>query len=271
MANEEYILKHYRKIAKNFGLSGESTIQDQYIRQSEVKFFLTEIDTITQDNQNCTILDLGCGNGYLLEQIRLKYPKAQLFGVEFTPELCDLAQSRHLNNCEIIHGSIKDSSIVEKFTQQKFDIIITERVIINLLSWKQQRVALENISTWLNSGGHYLFSESFRDSLINLNRARSEFSLPQIEISKHNLYLTRRVERYLNRFNLFKTQTTLPETYLSTHFYMTRVVHFAIRPVGGRRKDSRFADFFNQALPPGVGDYSPILFFHYLKNKNSEK
>jgi ubiquinone/menaquinone biosynthesis C-methylase UbiE len=262
MANEAYILKHYKKVAENFGLNGTSTIQDPYIRSSEINFFLQELSAM-QLPDNFSLIDLGGGNGYLLSKIREQFPRAKLFGLEFTPELYELAQSRKLSDTEIIHGSIKDQHL---FQENSFDIIITERVIINLLSWKQQSLALSNIAYWLKDHGHYLMSESFREPWQELNQARREMAIPEVPISKHNRYLTKNLPKYMNKIGLsLYPSSQLASNFLSTHFYITRVMHPFIKPNGGRKKESHFATFFDQALPAGVGNYSPILFYHYLK------
>ncbi len=271
MANEAYILKHYKKIAKNFGLSGSSTIQDPYIRSSELDFFVTEIRKIIKQKkcENLHIVDLGCGNGILLERLVKEFPLCQFYGLEFTPELFDLAKSRELPNTKLIQGSIKDPHALAPILNRAADIIITERVIINLLSWKQQSLALQNISHWLAPQGSYLFSESFKEPWFELNTARRQMSLPPIEISKHNRYLNSKLPKYLREIDLIAVPTTMPTNFLSTHFYLSRVLHPAIRPEGGRKKESHFTTFFNQALPAAVGNYSPILFYHYLKDRNS--
>ena len=56
----------------------------------------------------------------------------------------------------------------------QFDIIITERVLINLLSPKDQENALYNISKALVPGGSYLMIESFIEPLMKINKIRRE-------------------------------------------------------------------------------------------------
>lgn len=270
MVNEAYIQNHYKSIATNFGLSGSSTIQDPFIRKSEIEFFISEIRKIKQDQKNdkLSIVDIGCGNGYLLSELSKEFPSFTLHGLEFNPELCQLAKSRELPNAQIIEGSCKDPGALDNILSEPADIIITERVIINLLSWKQQALALRNIASWIKDGGHYLLAESFKEPWFELNAARREMKIPEIPVSNHNRYLNHKLPKYLIELDLTRIETEMPANYLSSHFYLSRVAHSYIKPSGGRKKETHFVNFFDRAIPPAIGNYSPILFYHYIKDKS---
>ena len=85
----EDTLRHYQKIAKNFGASAASTMKDPYIRSAETDFFIDELRAIHSHGK---ILDAGCGNGYTLEQVSLRFPFFQLEGIDLTPEFVQIAQ-----------------------------------------------------------------------------------------------------------------------------------------------------------------------------------
>jgi SAM-dependent methyltransferase len=267
MANDAYILNHYKKVAENFLDKPYSTIQDVEIRDAETNFIIQQINQIIDLNNqlNLSIADLGCGNGYLLEQVNKNYPMLKLYGLEFTPELYQIAHNRNLNNTKIYHGDIRANMPLPK----ELDIIITERVIINLLSWKQQQKALSNIVQHLKPGGFYIMVESYFWPWLELNQARKENKLPEIPVSKHNLYLKDKAHYFLEKNGMLLCKPAMASNYLSTHFFITRILHPIIKPEGGRRKYSHFADFFNQALPAAVGNYSPILFKLYQKKNEN--
>jgi SAM-dependent methyltransferase len=263
MTNDAYILKHYKRIAEGFGHSSLCTIQDPAIREAEVTFFKKQISLLIEvmGITNPTILDLGCGNGYTLSILREFFPDAKLIGVEFTPELYELAQNRELDNCEIYQGDIRKSLP----DIGKVDFVITERVIINLLSWKQQRAAFDNIYEVLNDGAFYLMSESFREPWVQMNLARREVGLADIPESKHNRYLSENAVEALEKMGFKEISGCLEKNHLSTHFYISRVFHQAFRSKGSKIKSARMVDFFCEALPPSVGNYSPILFRAFKK------
>ncbi|MDH5581916.1 MAG: class I SAM-dependent methyltransferase [Bdellovibrionales bacterium] len=259
---DQLILTHYKKVAKNFGNSPFSTMRDQYIRNSEIDFVLGQIMVLwTSGVEVNTVLDIGCGNGYLLEKISELFPHIELYGLEFTPELYELSKERKIRNCHIIQGDIREPIM----DLPKVDIIISERVLINILTWKEQYQAFKNISNQLNSGGHFIMIESFQPPLVRLNHARKEFGEAPLPVSYQNRYFNNLLYGYMTKLGFIEKEGFLEKNYLSTHFYLTRVLHPAIRARKGRLKDTMFVEFFNQALPSAVGDFSPILFHLFQK------
>ena len=254
--------QHYQKIAKNFGASPRSSMADQYIRQQEIRFIFSAIKNYCLHVQaNPTVLDLGCGNGHLLSCLRSKFPHLALLGLEFTPELWQIAQARQLPGVKIIQG---DCLVADDLPT--VDIIITERVLVNLLTKKKQQQAVLNIKEALRPGGHYVMVESFNEPMQEINMARQEFLLPPVTASAHNLYLNETLVEFMAKWGLREIPGTLACNHLSTHFFLSRVVHPALRPAGGKTRFTRFTAFFNQALPPGIGNYSPILFRCFQKS-----
>lgn len=268
MASEKLTLDHFKKVAQNSGLQANSTMEDPYIRESEVGFILEAIETYinrTGPGNQLSLLDVGCGNGYLLSVISERFPDLALYGVEFTPELYKLAQSRAIRHCSITNGDIRKADCFA--AEFKVDIVITERVIINILKRKDQYLALRHIFKMMKLNGTYIMIESFTEPLVELQQARKEMCLGDIAESYQNKYLNEHVVTNLKKYGMQELRSKFPINYLSTHFYITRVVHKAIRPEGGKVKFSRFSNFFRMALPQGIGNYSPILFRVFEKIK----
>ena len=260
MSNDQYILKHYEKVAKNFGLKAESSIQDPYIREKEIEFFLGELQKKFLPEDSFSLLEIGPGNGLLLSLIGEYFPNAKLTGIEFSPDLIKLAEQRNILNAKLVSGDIRDQS----YFQEKFDVVISERVLINLLSKRHQYNAIKNISECLHPGGLFLMSESFKESWLQLNSARREIQLSEIEQSKHNLYLTQATLKHIQDLGLVSRPHVMGSHYLSTHFYLSRVFYPLVKE-HGRKKDPHLLRFFNAAFPPGVGQYSPIQLHKFEK------
>ncbi len=262
---DDIILNHYKKVASNYGLSPLSSMKDPVIRDGEIHFFITTLKSlINNDGAGLNLLDVGCGNGHLLAQLRQHFPAMTLFGLEFHPDLAALASSRQLGNCQLIQGDmrlgLKQYGI--------FDFIISERSVINLLAKEEQHQALTHIAGALKPGGHYLMSESFEEPRANINRARKEMAMDEsVNPSAHNLWLREQDLEILHQHGLSETFGPVAANYLSTHFYITRVFHPAVLPGGGRAGAGEFQNFFNAAFAPGIGNYSPILFRSFVKSK----
>jgi SAM-dependent methyltransferase len=52
------------------------------------------IQSVPELGRECTLLDLGCGDGYLLEQLRGRWPQARLIGIDMSPEELHAARMR---------------------------------------------------------------------------------------------------------------------------------------------------------------------------------
>ena len=264
--NDQIILDHYKKVASNHSTDSNCTIQDPRIREAEVYFIVNSIEKFLENSNKkqslINVVDLGCGNGHLLSVIRQKFPDLNLFGIEFTPELFEIAKNRQIKNTKIVHGDIRKS--ITSFSENqdvKFDVIITERVIINILDHKEQRQALSLIKNHLDNDGVYLQVESFFEPLVNLNRARKEMALSPIMPSEHNKFLNKYMLGFMrDRLGLKEVESEIPSNYLSTYFFLSRVFHQVTRPPGGKVKYSHMVDFLTEGIGPAVGNYSPIMF-----------
>lgn len=261
---EQLILDHYKKVARNNGLASSSTMEDPFIRQSEIDFFLSSLRAeSSKKNRPLRVFDIGCGNGYLLETIARHFPEFTLFGLEFTPELYEQTLSRNILKLSLRHG---DARLKEDYYED-IDVVITERMVINILDSEHQILVMKNIFNSLRPDGLLLMSESFLEPLNELNDAREEMCLEPIDVSCQNLYLNEALVEHFLSWGMEEEEGTLPSNYLSTQFFVTRILHKSLRPDKGKVKFSRFAKFFTEALPPAVGNYSPILFRSFRKGK----
>ncbi|MDA8100059.1 MAG: class I SAM-dependent methyltransferase [Nitrospiraceae bacterium] len=257
MNYEEKITDHYRKEAAAMGLSKNSTMHDAFIRNKEIEFILSEVQAHRSKRGNSlSILDLGCGNGYLLSVLTEQVDGCKFTGLEFTDELYQLAISRKLKNTTIIKGDCR----TERMNGEQFDVIISERVLINLLSKDDKVKALDNIRSLLKDQGIYIMVESFDEPLSNLNKARKELLLDETKPAYHNEYFNEEIVKGFKETGFAELNPTYPKHYLSSHYFITRVLHEAIRPEEGAIKNTEFVKFFDVALPPAIGEYSPILF-----------
>jgi ubiquinone/menaquinone biosynthesis C-methylase UbiE len=261
-------LKHYRNVAHRFGLSAQSTMKDSWIRERESQFIDRSIEQYLTDKglpesgEGVSILDIGCGNGHTLEILSKKYPGARFYGVEYTPELFELAKSRNLEKVKLIQGDFSEAELPE----EKMDLIITQRVLINILHEKKREESFKRIYDQLKDKGYFICIESFKAPLYNLNLARKEMKLGKICQSIQNRYLTDKEFETFLEMGLSEIEGPFKKNDLSTHFYNTRVFHHLVRPKRGKLEETEFVKFFDEAFGPAIGNYSPILF-HLLQKR----
>ena len=270
MTEKEYdqiIRKHYQQVAKKDGLSATSTMADTITREKETQATVDYLaHFIANWRVDCTpiILDVGCGNGYTLEILTNYFPDVRFQGIEKSDDLRLLAESRFKGNegVTILAGDIRDPNF---FGGETVDGLICQRVLINLLESEDQKKALENLVRSVKKGGMLLFFEAFDAALGNLNTARMEFDIPAMEPAHHNLYLA---EGFFNHSGL-EPYPSVPElapaNFLSTHYFVTRVLHPIFLQDRPFKRNSEFVKFFTQALKENIGDYAPLKLLAFTR------
>ncbi len=255
-------LSYYRKIVELFGASTQTSLEDTYIREEELSFIFKELKFHLKKEVKFHLLDVGCGNGYLIEQVFNNYPKSALQGVEINPELYDEAKERGLQKVDFFCMNFVDYEVPSK---NKFDVVVTERVLTNVINLESRTKMLKNISDSLKKNGLYIMVECFEEPLQNLNRAREEMKLEKIESDKEASYLSEHLVAELLKLKLKEIKTQTPRNQLSSYFYITHCFHHLVSPKTEVSTGSEFVKFFREALPKNIGNYSPILFRVFQK------
>jgi len=278
---DEIINQHYKEVAKEYGHSSKSTMLDEITRHMETEAIIQfvgeslRLHESDDSSETATIMDVGCGNGYTLDQLVSQYPNQNYVGIEKSNELRALASLRFQGNdkVKILEGDIRDKDFAKGINA---DILVCQRVLINLLAIEDQKYALNNIvavvqsaSSW-KAEGTLLFIEGFVSPLTRLNKARSEFNLPPIPPSHHNLYLPDDFFE-IPQLRPLRTDSLLPPpNFLSTHYYVARVLHTIFTPENEPlNRNSEFAKFFTHALNQNVGDYSPLKLYIFENTKEA--
>ncbi len=258
---QERIEAYYREQAARDGLDAACTMPDEIVRAKELGAIRAHLDRVLAGASAPRILEIGCGNGLLLAELRGRYPGARLQGVDYVPEMVALARSRQLPGVEIGRGDVTGLG----FADGSFDVVVSERVIINLLDREHQARAFAEVARVLAPGGHFLCIEAFAEPLRRLNEARAELALPEIPMPPVNRWFEDSdFEAFIaGRFETVEPPGLPPPTFLSTHYFVTRVLHELVMPAGGKVRNTHFGAFFSAALPL-VGDYGPVKL-HLLR------
>jgi SAM-dependent methyltransferase len=268
MSYDEAIREHYDSVAGKAGLSCQSTMEDERLRALETEVIHRFLEAAARDSLvrapppgGLRLVDVGCGNGYTLSTLAEKRGLSQLVGIEQNASQRKLASQRP--GVEIRAGDVRRPQFYDGLA----DIVVCQRVLINLLDLRDQQAALANIIDIVRPGGYLIFIECFESSLTNLNAARKEFGFGLIPPAEHNLYLPD---------DFFETDRLLPlrepfwdvtPQHFSTHYFTSRVLHdIALNACGAEfRRNSHFVSFMSQALSSGVGDYAPLKVMAFRK------
>lgn len=261
--HDHLIRQHYREIAEKHGASPRSSMEDEFVRRKELEWITAFVGAVGSRSKPLRILDLGCGNAYTLEQVARAHPRHKYVGVDFTEELLAIARGRKIKNAEFSQGDARSL----RFRAGTFDLVYTERCLINILEEEEQAKALHEIARVLCRGGYYLMIECFTDGLANNNRARRECGLPEIPEAYHNRYFDRErfQEAVRGKFALLDPEqfqvrggVELRGNFLSSYYFISRVLYPAVTK-GEVARNSEMAKFF--AFLPPMGNYSPIQAF----------
>ena len=248
------ILEHYTSEAKFYKASPKSTMPDLFIRGLEVSK-LTE--TLTKlSNKNTKVLEVGCGNGYTISKLSKKL-ECNFVGIDSNQQMIQLASKRRLK--KIIFS--KQSILEPKFRSGMFDIVFTQRCLINLISWKSQKTALNQIHRLLKKDGFLVLLEAFDDGLKELNQARHIIGLEKISPAWHNLYINKtKLHDFIQKKFVNgdpKSKKLTYDNFLSSYYFGSRILYPGLLEKKSRIKyNNKFVEFFS--LMPPLGNYSPL-------------
>lgn len=266
MAYDEAVKGHYDRIAAADGLNPASTMQDDTVRNKETDAIKTLVgDYAKSKGKELSFVDIGCGNGFTVRTLRTSLT-APINYQAFEPNDMMRGQAEKqlagLDKVTVSKGDIRDAKFAPANT---YDILLSQRVIINILDLEHQKTALQNLIKTVKPGGLLIFIEAFQPGLDYLNEARAEQGIEPLPPAFHNLYLPG------DFFDSSELKAypgdTIGEHFLSTHYYVSRVLHPAWLDI--QKKDfirnSYFVKFFSSALQQGVGQFAPLRLRTYLK------
>jgi len=255
MEYQKLVKEHYKKEAKENNLSLTSTMADVSTRRLEIENIISYL------KNGKKVLEIGCGNGSASIEISKKV-KLDLTATDFSQDMIALARKQPIKG---VKGKIKfqEEDVLKLKYDKVFDVVFTERCIINLLTWEDQKKALSNMARALKKGGILILVEAFQDGLDELNYARKDVGLEPIGPAYHNFYLNKdSVIKHTKEQGLTFVEEN---NFLSTYFLGSRVLYPAIAKANKVpiQYNTSFAKFFS--LLPSFGNYSQIKIVLFKK------
>jgi len=242
----------------------EETWNKQYIKNTTTalkdnNLFKLEINSI-KDNfkkiisklnkKNIKILEIGSGTGYLALQLTkiLKDEKISYdyTGIDFSIEAVRKSKKRKISNCKFF-----EIDFIKFFMTNttKFDLIISQRSIMAMMSKKKQNKLINQIKTNLKKSGYGIFSECTIQSLKNHQKFRKKLSIEPYEKIWHSTYID---ENFLAK--VFKSYQKID--FSSSYYLITRIIYpYFSKP----KHNTRIHDFASSLEQ--FGDYSLVKLF----------
>ena len=140
------------------------------------------------DVDGLTILDAGCGNGYLTRLLASK--GAIPIGIDFSEtfiEYCKKIEAEKNLGCEFHVGSLTDMTV---FKSKSFDIVVSNVVMVDVLGYK---TAFKEIARVLKDDGRFIWSNVH--PVFGRSATAGDFKFPRDSRRNEERYL-KMVDRY---------------------------------------------------------------------------
>jgi len=258
MESNDKIRQYWEERARQKPGIQTATTDDVYLRELEIATFS---DTIGQLNlsQPATLLDVGCGDGYSTLAIAKQLTRVQTLGVDYSESMIQNAR-RNLSNHPELNGRITFAvgdvlGLVKACGPIQYDVVISDRCLINLSSQKDQAAALSQIAECTKLGGYYIAVENFMEGHENMNQARRSVGLPEIPVRWHNLYFQENefVRAVAPYFEILQFKD-----FSSAYYFATRVIYSKMCQMRGEEPDYRHEIHQLAVRLPWTGKFSPI-------------
>jgi ubiquinone/menaquinone biosynthesis C-methylase UbiE len=194
-----------------------------------------EIEALAQHvRDGMRILDVGCGNGVTAIELARRF-SVDVLGLDYADEMLRGAKATATGEglkgrVSFRTGNVNDLSAIA----ERFDLIYTERTLINLTDWPTQKKAIESICALLAPGGRFLMCENSQDGLDKLNALRRGVGLPPVVPPWHNRYLR---DGELAEVAIPGIESRGYVNYSSTYYFLSRVVNAALAAQAGKEPE----------------------------------
>jgi len=254
----ERIRQYWEDRAKTYGTQPAATTDDVYLRALEIETLIQKLSGL-EVPADSSVLDVGCGDGYSTLGIARHFPGFTFLGVDYSQGMIENAVGRLKTEPELrgrVSFKIADVLNLSELGGVGFyDVVVTDRCLINLESLACQSAAIAQIGMRTKPGGFYVAIENFLEGHENMNKARLAVGLPEIPVRWHNLYF--RETEFIQSAERFFEVIELTDL-ASSYYFATRVVYSKMCQMRGEKPDYQH-DIHKLAvnLPP-FGQFSPI-------------
>ena len=176
------IRQHWQESAKQYGTSLMATTKTSTAKAMELDALsraLKEIEEMA--GSDLKILEIGCGNGQNCLNLMEKHAGALFTGVDFIEEMVEAANSVKKENgipderVVFLVGNVLELSL----PHASFDVIFTDRCLINLNTDALQQKAIESLTKLLKTGGYLLMIENSQTTYSMQNKVRELVNLTE--------------------------------------------------------------------------------------------
>lgn len=187
--------------------------QDLILKQLERDAIIAKIPNAKALN----ILEIGCGHGETANEVAFCRETCRVTAVDTSEAMIAVARQQMWETVENLRFDRGDALNPPK---GQFDIVYTQRCLINLPTWELQKQAIDAIADRLVPGGRFLMCEHSQSGLDTINETRARYGLSTITAPWHNRYF---------RDDEIQSVTTLRllawHPFSASYYFMSRVLN----------------------------------------------
>lgn len=262
----EEIEAHWREQARRHGAAPAASWSDVWAIDLEVR----EIAERLADGDR--VLDVGCANGFSTLRLAARR-RVHVRGIDYVPEMIAQARERLAGVERELAGSVEfavGNVLRLDEPDSAYDKVVAVRVLINLRSWENQRLALTSLARLLRPGGLLLLSEATHQGLARLNALRAELGFEPLPVPPFNEYLdeARVIASAAPELELVELAN-----FASSYFVGTRVLKPLLAKLGARLDVADPHTEWNRlcAQLPAWGDYGTQKLFVFRRTVAPER
>ncbi len=170
-----------------------------------------------------SVLEVGCGNGYTTAHMAPLVHSVR--AIDFSDAMIERARA----DCRDVRTAsggapefgVGDALRLSSDELGQFDLVTSQRCLINLQSWEDQQEALRRIASVTRPGGRFIMMEGCAQGRRALDEARESMGLERMPKVWHNIdFEVDQTKEFLaTHFDL------VHEQYLGTYDFVSRLVH----------------------------------------------
>ena len=254
----EKVREYWEERAKQYYSSPGATTDDIHLRELEIAAIVQTLHALDLPAQ-ASMLDVGCGDGHSTLGVAEALPDLHVLGIDYSQNMIRLADERLQRQPELqerlsfLVGDVMNLRPV--CADSLYDVVLTDRCLINLDSLESQYHAMAEIADHANRGGHYIAIENFVEGHENMNAARRALGVPEIPVRWHNLYF--REDDFIRGAERFFESIAIKD-FASSYYFATRVIYSAMCQMRGEEPDYDHEIHRLAVHLPWVGQFSPI-------------